>query len=67
MDYQCQDCSYKAPTMAHGRCPGCGSSNVKKPNKQDLSSQSKANPYRLAIGIGLWIYLLYAIINKFSA
>lgn len=66
MAYQCQDCSYKAATMAHGRCPGCGSSNLKNLNKQALQNRSKANPYRLAIGIGLWIYLLYAIIDKFT-
>ena len=66
MAYQCQDCSYKAPTMTRGRCPGCGSSNVKNLDKQALKTQSKASPYRLAIGIGLWVYLVYAIVDKFN-
>lgn len=66
MAYQCQDCSYQAPTMVDGRCPGCGSSNLKNLAKQNLKKQSKASPYRLAIGIGLWVYLLYAIIDKLN-
>lgn len=67
MAYQCQDCSYKAPKMADGRCPGCGSSNLKNLNKQSLKAHSKANPYRLAIGVGLWVYLLYAIVDKLNS
>ena len=66
MAYQCQDCSYKADKMIGGHCPGCGSGNIKNLNQQEIEKTSKASPYRLAIGVGLWIYLIYAIYDKLA-
>lgn len=63
--YQCKDCSYRGRQFPQGVCPGCGSRKVNR--IQDNESTENPHPlWRIWVLVGLWGYLAFALLRKFS-
>lgn len=62
--YQCKDCSFTGKRFKQGRCPACGSANIhsEKAQKEDKSR----GPLGLLICSALWIYLAFAIWQRYT-
>jgi hypothetical protein len=60
MNYQCLDCTYKGNLFPGGKCPGCGSPNIKRIEKPGEPAAPKTRKsYRASLAWVLWVYLLY--------
>ena len=63
MAYYCTDCSYRGTTSGQvGECPACGSFKISR-----IGGKNKKEPHskiRLAVLVGLWLYLTGLIIWK---
>lgn len=71
MAHHCKDCSYtRDGVFPDGKCPACGSYHIsgKAPLREgDKSQTSGAKNLRLAMGLGLWVYLFYLLYDKLLA
>ncbi|HLS99393.1 MAG: hypothetical protein WDA10_11310 [Porticoccaceae bacterium] len=66
MTYQCQDCSYQGTVFKGGRCPGCGSVNIRTLAPRQARPPLARKPYRLLLACALWLYLLVAIYRQLT-
>ena len=69
MGYFCYDCSYSGKmNTGAGRCPACGSINVKRAKGKDGTQQSpQRRRFGLLAVVLLWGYLIVHIIWKLNA
>ncbi|MEE4146642.1 MAG: hypothetical protein V2I26_17690 [Halieaceae bacterium] len=64
MTYTCNDCSYRGKKSGQdGSCPACGSFNLGGKSGQTQETP-KPGKLRLALLVGLWVYLIGLIIWK---
>lgn len=63
--YQCKDCSFTGARFKQGLCPACGSANTA--SKTATKEDKPRGPLGLIICSALWIYLAFAIWQRFSA
>lgn len=66
MAYQCQDCSFQGTYFKGGRCPGCGSADIRKLGAAPPRQPMARKPYRLMLACALWLYLLVEIYRQLS-
>ncbi len=61
--YQCKDCSFKGKRFKQGLCPACGSANIQS-DKAEQEDKARG-PLGLIICYGLWLYLAYAVWQRY--
>lgn len=63
LGYTCRDCSYEGRNFRQGRCPACGSADIKSLGSAE--EDKPRGPLSLIICIGLWLFLGGAILKRF--
>lgn len=63
--YQCKDCSFSGQRFKQGLCPACGSANVQSSKAQQ--DEKPRGPLGLLICSALWIYLAFAIWQRYTS
>ncbi|HCS27977.1 MAG TPA: hypothetical protein DIW43_11020 [Spongiibacteraceae bacterium] len=62
--YQCKDCSFSGKRFKQGRCPACGSANIASGTAKE--EDKPRGPLGLLICSALWIYLAFAIWQRYT-
>ncbi len=58
------DCSYRGQRFAHGRCPGCGSANIRRLSASDDLQATRRGPLPLLLCLATWLYLAVEIYKR---
>ena len=67
MLYECLDCTHKGRHFPDGVCPGCGSARIQKQGGGGERRRFSQRRYRLALAVGLWLYLFVEIYRTLNA
>ncbi len=68
MAYICQDCTYKAnKRFPEGRCPACGSFNIRSDrSKEDVKQEKdKKTPLEIFIMVLVWGVLIWGVWDRY--
>ena len=66
MTYKCQACSFEGAFFKGGLCPACGSHQIVRRGKTTATPPAR-KPFRLALALVLWLYLILEIYRNLQS
>jgi len=66
MIYKCKACSFEGAFFKQGMCPACGSHHILRQDKTPPKPPAR-KPFRLALALALWVYLILEIYRNLQS